>query len=181
MSKRQSLIVALLAFCLACANCGGNKEDFDGDKAKGLLESAPVNLDGEQVTLTSMQVDCGVQEDLWERPSQFSSERSTARLDQKGRDLNFGDDVVIEPNRQPYVQVRGPVSLQVDDVSHIRDGEESGSKLVDARAGVKIQHSCFAKPLPLMGVRKGNFQPDVLPIFQFRLKDDGWHVDKLVH
>ena len=180
MNSRQPL-AALVGFYLVCCGCGGNKDDFDGGKAKGILEGAPVNMDAEQVTLTSVQVDCGVQEDLWERPTQFSADRNVAHLDQKGRDLRFNDDVVIEPNRQPYVQVRGAISLQVDDVSNVRDGEENGTKLVDAKAGARVNHSCFPNPLPLMGVRKGNFQADALPTFLFRLRDDGWHVEKLVH
>ena len=180
MINSRSLLAAAVGFCFALCGCG-NKEDFDGGKAKDLLEMAPVNLEGEQVTLTSMQVDCGVQEDLWERPTQFSPERSTARLDPKGRELKFNDDIVIEPNRAPYVQVRGEVSIQVDDVSNIRDGAERGTKLADVKAGVKVQHTCFTTPLPIMGVKKGNFQADTPASFQFRLRDDGWHVDKLVH
>ena len=180
MINTRSMLAALVGFCIAWG-CGGNKEDFDGGKAKGILESAPVNMDGEQVTLTSAQVDCGIQQDLWERPTQFSADRNSSRLNQKARDLRFSDDVVIEPNRQPYVQVRGAISLQVDEVSNIRDGEENRTKLVDAKAGARINHSCFPAALPLMGVKKGNFQSDVLPTFQFRLQDDGWHVEKLVH
>ena len=180
MMNLRSLIAAAVGFSLAFSGCG-SKEDFDGGRAKEILEAAPINLEGEQVTLTSTQLDCGAQEDLWERPTQFSPERSTARLAQKGRDLKFNDDVVLEPNRLPYVQVRGAVSLQVDSVSNIRDGEENGAKLVDTKAGVKIQHTCFPVPLPIMGVRKGNFQPDIPVTFQFRLRDDGWHAEKLVH
>ena len=180
MINSRSLLAAAVGFSFALCSCG-NKEDFDGGRAKEILEAAPVNMDGEQITLTSTQFDCGVQDDLWEHPMQFSPERSTARLDQKGRDLRFSDDVVMEPNRQPYVQVRGAISLQVDDVSNIRNGDENGTKLVDAKAGARVQHSCFPNPLPLMGVKKGNFQADVLPTFQFRLRDDGWHVEKLVH
>ena len=182
MTTSRSLIAAAVGLSLSFAFCGcGSKEDFDGGRAKEILESTPLNLDGEEVTLTSMQVDCGVQEDLWERPTQFSAERSTARLDQKGRDLKFNDDVVLEPNRLPYVQMRGAVSLQVDDASSIHDGDEKGTKLVAAKAGVKVPHTCFATPLPIMGVKKGNFQPDIAPTFLFRLRDDGWHVEKLVH
>ena len=182
MTTSRSLIAAAVGLSLSFAFSGcGSKEDFDGGRAKEILESAPINLEGEQVTLTSMQVDCGVQEDLWERPTQFSPERSTARLDQKGRDLRFNDDVVIEPNRQPYVQIRGAISLQVDDVSNTRDGPENGTKLVDVKAGARVQHSCFPTPLPLMGVKKGNFQADTPTSFLFRLRDDGWHVEKLVH
>jgi len=180
MINSRSLAAAAVGILLALCGCG-NKEDFDGGKAKDILESAPINLEGEQVTLTSMQVDCGVQEDLWEPATQFSPERSTARLDTKGRDLKFNDDVVMEPGRPPYVQVRGAVSLQVDDVSNIRDGPEGGTKLADVKGGVKIQHTCFSMPLPLMGVKKGNFQADTPATFQFRLRDDGWHAEKMVH
>jgi hypothetical protein len=118
---------------------------------------------------------------LWDRPAQVSAERSTARLQQKGRDLRFGDDPVMEPNRPAYVQVRGAISLQVDDVSNIRNGDESGTKLVDVKAGARVQHSCFPTALPLMGVKKGNFQADVPATFRFRLRDDGWHVEQMVH
>jgi hypothetical protein len=180
MINSRSLLAAVVSFCFTFLGCG-NKEDFDGGRAKELLEAAPVNMDGEQVTLTQMQVECGVQEDLWDRPTQFSPERSTARLQQKGRDLRFNDDVVMEPNRPAYIQVRGAISLQVDEVSNIRDGEENGTKLVNAKAGARVQHSCFPAPLPLMGVKKGNFQADVPPTFRFRLQNDGWHAEKLVH
>lgn len=146
-----------------------------------MLEANPVNLDGEPVSLTSQQLDCGVQAELWDAPSQVSQDRATARLSQKGRDLKFNDDVVIEPKyRQPYVQVRGAVSLQVD-VSNIRDGETNGSKIVETKAGVKMQHMCFPNPLPIMGVRKGDFQPDTPVSFEFRLNDDGWRMERLVH
>jgi hypothetical protein len=33
----------------------------------------------------------------------------------------------------------------------------------------------------MMGVKKGNFQADIPVSFLFRLREDGWHVDKLVH
>jgi hypothetical protein len=180
MINSRGLLAVAVGFGFAFCGCG-SKEDFDGGKAKDLLESAPINLEGEQVTLTSMQFDCGVQEDLWEHPTQFSPDRSTARLDPKGRDLKFNDDVVMEPSRQPYLQVRGALSLQVDDVSNIRDGPENGTKLADIKGGVKIQHTCFSNPLPIMGVKKGNFQADTPATFQFRLRDDGWHVEKMVH
>jgi len=180
MIRSRSLFTVAVGFFFAFCGCG-SKEDFDSGKAKEILESAPINLEGEQVTLTPTQVECGAKEDLWERPTQFSPERSTARLDAKGRELKFNDDVMIEPDRRPYVQVRGAVSIQVDDVSNIRDGPETGTKLVDVKSGVKIQHTCFANPLPIMGVRKGEFQANIPASFQFRLRDDGWHVDKLVH
>ncbi len=87
----------------------------------------------------------------------------------------------MEPSHQPYVQVRGALSLQVDDVSNIRDGPENGTKLADVKGGVKIQHTCFSNPLPIMGVKKGQFPGGHSRHLSFRLRDDGWHAEKMVH
>jgi hypothetical protein len=172
---------AIFGLCLASVACGG-KYQFDEGVAKGILEAKAVNLDGEQVTLTPMQLDCGVQSELWDAPTQVSQDRTTARLTSKGRDLNFGDDPAMEPNfHQPYAQVRGPFFLEVDGVSGIRDGESDDTKLVDAKAGIKLQHACFPNPLPIMGVKKGVFREDTPVSFLFRKTDEGWRLDKLVH
>jgi hypothetical protein len=129
-----------------------------------------------------MQLECGVQSELWEAPAQVSQDRSTARLTAKGRELNFGDDPAIEPSfHHPYAQVRGPFSLQVDEVSGVRDGEADDTKLVDAKAGIKLQHACFSNPLPIMGVKHGVFREDTPVSFLFRRSEDGWHLEKLVH
>ena len=171
----------LLGIAAVLTGCGSSG-DFDGGKAKAILETKPVNLDGEQVSLGPGQLDCGAQSDLWQPPNQVSTDRTSARLNQPARDLKFNDDVMVEAAyHSPYVQVRGEFNLQVDDVTNVRDGAEQGTKLVEAKAGVKIQHSCFQTPLPIMGVKKGNFRDDVLPIFLFRQYDDGWRVEKLVH
>jgi len=174
-------LAALSALCLLLAACG-NKSDFDGGGARDILQSNAVNLDGEQVTITPMQIDCGVQSDLWEAPAQVSGDRTTARLTSQGRELNFSDDPTIEPEyHQPYVQVRGAFSLEVNDVSNIRAGESPDTKLVDAKAGIKLQHACFSSPLPMMGVKKGKFREDAPLTFLFRLKEDGWHFERIVH
>ena len=174
------LLSAVFGLCLVSLACA-NKADFDEGAAKDILEANPVNLDGEQVTITTMQLDCGVQSELWETPAQVSKDRTTARLTPKGRDLNFGDDPAIEPNfHLPYAQVRGSFSLAVDGVSAIRDGQE-GIKLVDAKAGIKLQDACFPTALPIMGVKHGEFREDTPVSFQFHKADDGWHLDKLVH
>jgi hypothetical protein len=175
--KSTLAVVALAILSVGCS------KDFTGERVKSAVEAQPMTLDGEQVTLTGAQVDCGVEADLWDKPSQASGGRMTARLSQKGRDLKFNDDVVYQdPNyRQPYVQVRGEVSLQVDEVPAIRDGE-NGTKIGETKVGVKIQHACFQNPLPLMGIKKGNFNPDTPVIFQFHQSEDGnWKVDKLLH
>jgi hypothetical protein len=175
------LFSAVSGLCLAFVACG-NKTDFDGGIAKAVLEANAVNLDGEQVTVSPMQLDCGVQSELWESPAQVSQDRSVARLTSKGRELNFSDDPAIEPKfHLPYAQVRGAFSLAVDDVSGIRDGEAGGTKLVDAKAGIKLPHACFSSPLPIMGVKHGNFREDAPVSFLFRQGNDGWQFEKLVH
>jgi hypothetical protein len=175
------LLSAVSGLCLASVACG-NKSEFDGRMAKAILEANAVNLDGEQVTVSPMQLDCGVQSELWDAPAQVSQDRTTARLTSKCRELNFGDDPTIESNfHQPYAQVRGAFLLQVDEVSGIRDGETKGTKLVDAKAGIKLQHTCFSNPLPIMGVKHGNFREDTPVSFLFRQGADSWYLDKLVH
>ena len=43
-----------------------------------------------------MPVECGIQYDLWDPPVHgLPRERTTARLEQAGRDLHFDDDVVV--------------------------------------------------------------------------------------
>jgi hypothetical protein len=181
MNILRSFLGAVVGLCLCSIACG-NKNEFNGDTAKNILEGGPVKLDGEQVSITDTQLKCGVQSELWDSPTQVSHDRSIARLTSKGRELNFGDDPVIEPSfHQPYAQVRGAFMLQVDDVSGLRNGEASGTKVVDAKAGIKLPNACFPNPLPIMGVKHGNFQEDTPPSFVFRLAEDGWHLDKLVH
>jgi hypothetical protein len=174
------LLAAVLGLCLALVACG-NKNEFNEDVAKTILETKAVNLDGEQVTITQTQLDCGVQSELWETPAQVSQDRTSARLTSKGRDLNFGDDPEIEPNyHQPYAQIRGAFSMQVDEVSGIQDGAD-GTKLVAAKAGIKLQDACFPNPLPLMGVKHGGFREDTPVSFLFRRGDEGWRLEKIVH
>lgn len=180
MISRNGSFVASIGLALLSIGCS---KEFNGEKVKAALEANPFTLDGEQVSLTGTQVDCGVDNDLWDKPAQVSQERITARLTQKGRDLKFNDDVVYQdPNyRQPYVQVRGAMNLQVDDVPNIRDGD-NGTKIAETKVGVKIDHSCFPAALPLMGIKKGNFNPDTPVLFQFHQNEDGsWKVDKLIH
>jgi hypothetical protein len=180
-STHCCLLTTVFGLCLISLACG-NKDQFDEGVAKDILEGNAVNLEGEQVTLTPMQLECGVQSELWEAPAQVSKDRTTARLTSKGRDLNFGDDPAIEPSfRQPYAQVRGAFSLEVDGVSDVRDGETSDTKLVDAKAAIKVQNACFSNPLPIMGVKHGEFREDTPVSFLFHKSDDGWHLVKVVH
>jgi hypothetical protein len=181
ITTHSGLLCAVCGLCLASVACG-DKDQFDEGVAKTILEAGAVNLDGEQVTITPTQLDCGVQSELWEAPAQVSQDRTTARLTPKGRGLNFGDDPAIEPTfHQPYAQVRGAFSLEVDGVSGIRDGETDGTKLADAKAGIKLQDSCFPNPLPIMGVKHGVFREDAPVSFLFRKSDEGWRLEKIVH
>jgi hypothetical protein len=173
--------VPIAVALIAIAGCGSDK-DLDEDKAKTILEANPVSLDREQVTLSQKEFDCGVQAELWASPIQFSPDRSTARLNEEGKRLGFSDDIVIESTyHMPYAQVQGPFPLQIDQVTNIRDGEDSGTKLVTAKAAVKIQNDCFPNPLPLMAVNKGKFQEDSPVRFLFGPAEAGWRLEKLVH
>jgi hypothetical protein len=177
-----STVAALIAgLALISAGCG--EGDFNYGKIGHLIQNSPMRLDAEYVMLSGGQLDCGVQEDLWEKPPELKGipgERSTARLTDKGRNLKFSDDVNIGDMRQPYVQVRGDFNLQAIDIQSEHDGPEPGTKLVDVKLGVKIDHSCFGGPLIMLGVRKGNFSEDYSPVLKFRF-NNGWEFDKFVH
>jgi hypothetical protein len=166
-------IAILAVWLIGCSSGSG----FDSDAFGGILQSAPLSLSSEQVTLTQGQVDCGVQSELWEAPSGV-----TAKLLQKGRNLKFTDDVrVSDPDiTVPYTQVTGSFRVQVADVSRIRD-TDGGKKLADVKLGIIINDSCFNAPLPLMGVRKGKFSPDAPVVFQFQGSGKEWSLDRLVH
>ena len=83
--------VSLAAAGLVLLGCN----DFNDGKTRSIIESNPVRLDAEQVTLTQQQVDCGVKADLWDSPVQ-TNDRSVARLTDKGRALKFYEDVQKE-------------------------------------------------------------------------------------
>ncbi len=162
--------------CLVLAGCGGG--EFD---PRGILESRPVQLDGEQVTLNQGQVECGAREDLW-IVSPMGEGRAIARLTQKGRDLQFSDEVQIGDPAigVPYAQIHGSFPVTVMKMGSVHD-EDAFTKLADAKVGVKINHPCFQdNPLLLMGVRHGQFDPSTNPVFRFKL-DQEWMADQVVH
>src|SRR5580698_2505500 len=169
----STMAVAGISACLA--GCGSS--EFGTDSIKGILEGAPVNLTNEQVILTSKQVDCGAQNELWDPPA-----NNIARLTQKGRDLKFSDDVrVDDPEvRIPFSQVTGSFNVSVSDVSKLRD-TDNGMKLADVKLGVVIAHDCFTAPLPLMGIKKGKFTADAPVVFRFENNGKDWTLDKLIH
>jgi len=59
--------------------------------------------------------------------------------------------------------------------------EGEGERVVEAKVGVMIDHPCFKRPRPvLMGVRRGEFNPNEDPVFRLKLREN-WSVDGLVH
>jgi hypothetical protein len=173
-----------VSLCLAIVLVGcKDSSEFNEDVATGAITSSPMKLEGEQVTLTDPQIQCGVQAEYWDAPVTISPDLIKAHLTAKATNLKFNDDVIIHDTSSsvPYVQVRGDFPLQVASVTSIKDGEDKNTKLVQAKVGVKIDDACFQNPLPLMGVRHGNFSADSPVVFHMRLDDQGWHVDKLVH
>ncbi len=173
-------MLVITGLALVLASCGWGP--FNEGRCANAINGSPIRLDGEQVLLTKQQVDCGVNNDLWEPPQDLGSERSTAHLVARGQALKFGDDVIVaEPGQgRPYVQVRGEFPVQVLEIVNMRDNEP-GVKLIEVRLGIIVQHSCFATPLPLMGVRKGKFTQDVNPVVRLKQDGDSWIVDRLVH
>jgi hypothetical protein len=158
--------------------CGCSDGEFGEGTVRGVLESHPRQLDNEQVTLSQGQVDCGSHEDLWTVES-TGTERWIAKLTQKGRDLHFVDDIRIGDQPMPYTQVHGQFSLTLMSISSIRD-QDPQTKVVDAKVGVKIDHSCFSTPVMLMGVHKGEFTADYPARFQL-VNDGGWQLDRILH
>jgi len=140
-----------------------------------------VRLDGEQVMFDPGQIECGVREELWVVRS-LGDTRSVAQLTQKGRSLQFSDDVHMGelPGGTPYVQLHGSFPVQVLRMGSVRDQDEF-TKLADAKIGVKINHACFGSPLPiLMGIKHGQFDPSTNPVFRFKL-DGEWTADQVIH
>ncbi len=184
--KRQSsralltaaLLTAVTGASLATIGCN----DFNPGKTANIIEANPVKLDAEQVSLTRDQVDCGIQAELWGAPTPPNQGRSVCPLLPPGRALKFDDDVVYSENgyHSPYVQIRGTFPLGVLDITNTKDGPDKDTKLVEAKVGIKVDHACFPNPLPIMGLRKGQFTQDYPPVIQFRL-DGGWQMDKFVH
>jgi len=167
----------IVATALVLSGCGAG--DFNYGKVRNIIEGAPLHLDAEYVMLTPQQVDCGVQNELWDTPSGPGAHK-TAHLTQKARDLKFSDDVSVGDMNRPYVQIRGDFSMSVSAISGDKDGTDPNTKLVKTKVGVVIQNACFPDPLPLMGVHKGDFTQDAPPVLLFRY-DNGWRLDSIVH
>lgn len=172
------------ALCLSFALFGCKaSSDFSEDVARGAIESAPMKLEGEQVTINDTQMQCGLRAEYWEPPVATSNDRSSAHLTSKGRELKFNDDLIVHDpsSRVAFIQVRGEFPLVVDSIVSMKDAGDQTNKLVEAKVRAKIEDPCFPEGVPLMGVRHGNFSADSPVVFHMHLDDSGWHVDKLVH
>lgn len=168
---------AIVSASLALVGCGSG--EFEEGRARSLVQGGPVRIEAEYVMLTPAQVQCGVQNELWDAPVEAGG-RSIARLTAKGRDLQFSDDVSIGDLRQPYVQIRGDFPLSMTEFTSVKEGPGKDTKLVEAKLGALLQHPCFPNALPMLGVRRGKFAQDASPILLFH-NDNGWSLEKLVH
>jgi len=169
-----------LGLCVFATGCSS---DGDASDLIARATGAPVELDGEQVSLTERQVSCGAANELWEDAASGGGQPSRYRLTPKGRDLSFSDDIYLnDPEyNAAYTQVRGKFSLVMPSILAIHDGPEAGTKLIQSPLGVKIPHVCFPEPLPLMGVSKGKFTTSVAPTLLFENSETGWMPKKLLH
>jgi hypothetical protein len=182
--KKAGLLASLALLC-----CGCTQTDFPAEKAQGLIALHPIHIDAEQAMLTDAQVACGKENELWDIQSGFNnngiavsnSTVMTAHLTAKARELQFDDDVVVsEPGYpRPYVQIRGDFTAALAEPSIHDEGDNA--KRVEGKVLITINHPCFTDPLPLMGVKKGKFNEDTLPVLRYTLESDGWHYDKLIH
>ena len=183
METSRAALAVVLCLAVVLSGCRVSSE-FSEDIARASIEFGKMNLEGEQVVLTDAQIQCGVQSELWDPPTTLSPDHTTSHLTSKARDLKFNDDVIIHDpgTRVAYVQIRGEFPLQADSITSVKDGEDKNSKLVEAKGSVKIDNPCFLSPLPMMGVRHGNFSADSPVVFHMHFDENiGWRVDKLVH
>jgi hypothetical protein len=177
MKMSRNVWIAVIP-SLILAGCG--EREF-GDGQVHQIENQKVQLNGEQIGLTKGQVECGIQSELW-TSEDLGEDQTIGRLTQSARDLGFGDDIQIaEPGlKYPHAQLRGKFLLSLIQVNSIKnDGPQN--RIVDAKMGVRIDHSCFQSPFPiLLGVKKGKFTDGVGSLLRFRL-DDGWVYDEILH
>ena len=175
----SAVLAALL--CALSTGCG-DPDAFNDGVAKNAAQAEPFQLDSEQVDMNPTQLACGVTDELWDAPA-IGPDRTVSHLQQKGRNLNFSDDISSdEPGHQwPYTQVRGKFPLQLDQVISIKDGDDKNTKIVQARIGIRIAEPCFDTPLYIMGIRKGQYRDDLPATLQYERYGEGWHLTKIVH
>jgi len=170
----KAVVTALCAFMLT----GCAATPFDEDDAAFAVKNTPVQLSGEQVLLVDDQLACGDREDLWHL-TPLGGGREIGKLTDKGRALQFSDDVRFEPNVGATVQVSGKFSLRVSQVVSMHD-EGENTKFLEAKTRVVVDHSCFGHSPVLLGIRHGEFTASANPRFRLRLRDE-WAVSELLH
>ena len=177
--KRLFQITAVLVAGLALTAC--DDDIFDELSAQQILdEGGKIPLRGEHVILTPDQVTCGEKKGLW-IVDQLDSGDAIARLTAAGRALQFGDDIRMGDRRfsGPYTLLAGAFEVRVEKIDKITD-EKPNAKIVEAKVGVKIEHECFTRPVPLLGINRGDFSEDADPRFRLRQKSD-WVVEAVLH
>jgi hypothetical protein len=112
---------------------------------------------------------------------QIESGGAVGRLTDAGRALHFGDDIRMEDGKfsGPYSQLSGTFRVKALKIEEIT-GDQPDLKIVDAKIGVVIDHPCFTKPLPVMGIDRGDFSEDTAPRLRMRQKGD-WLVEQVLH
>src|SRR5205823_4205346 len=102
-----SKIALPILLAIMLTGCGSSLNFEDGDAAV-VLEANPVQLSGEQVLLNDEQVACGDREELWHL-TQLGGGHAVGKLTEKGRALQFSDDVRVGTAGAagPTVQVSG--------------------------------------------------------------------------
>src|ERR1700728_3820506 len=115
----QSALAASYCFlAIVLTGCKASS-DFNEDVARYAIETVPIKLEGEQVTFTDGQIQCGTQAEYWDPPLTISPDHSSAHLTPKGSGFKFADDVIIQDpsSRVPFVQVRGDFPLAVNSIT----------------------------------------------------------------
>jgi len=173
--------VPALAMLLLCTGCGSDKEGPLDDGVVMSMNGQTVKFESEQVSMTPEQVTCGIQNELFGEIDQSAS-RKVAPLLERGRALGFTDDVSIgvTGRDRPNTQVRGTFPVEVNRVVNIRE-HGNGAKRVEVWAGLRVAHFCFAGPLQIMGVRRGELTGEAPAAFEFARAEEGWRVVQVLH
>ncbi len=172
----QIAVVTLAALSLA----GCDEAVFDNGAAQGVIESAKLPLSGEQALISPDQILCGQKKGLW-IIDQRDGGGALGRLTDAGRALAFGDDIRMGDGKytQPYVQLGGSFAVKVQKFVQLSD-ETPNAKIAEAKLGVIVKHECLEKPLPLLGIDRGDFSEDANPRVRLTHRN-GWIADQVLH
>ena len=166
------------ATMLLLAGCG--EPGFDRGTAGAMLNSKQVALNGEQIILNANQIACGVEDGLWTIADLGGGHRR-GRLTYDAKELGFSDDLNLDAGAAAQAQVNGNFQVRTMNTESL-DDVDAQTKLLRAAVGIVIDHPCFDHPLPIMGVRKGEFRADINPVFRFRqVAENQWDFDRLIH